>query len=268
MNPTTADILDRGPLIPLGVSYGMGVDSTAMLVEMTRRGIRPDLIQFADTGGELPATYDYLGVIDEFLARQGFPAVTVVRKRSKHASLYDNCVNNETLPSIAFGLKGCSQKWKVDPMNYFCNHWAPARACWKAGFKMFKAIGYDAGGRDRQRFCHSAASEAKRSAAGRPDKKYNYWYPLIEWGIDRDACLTSIRSAGLPVPIKSACFFCTARKGEELVELGRDHPDLARKAVEMERIARDGKHGLRSTVGLGRGFAWGQFFADAGHPTS
>src|SRR4051812_9534237 len=99
----TTDVLDRGPLVPLAVSYGMGVDSTAMLVEMVKRGIRPDLIQFADTGGELPATYAYRAHIDEYLAAHGFPTVTVVRKRSKYASLYDNCIGNETLPSLAFG---------------------------------------------------------------------------------------------------------------------------------------------------------------------
>lgn len=37
---------------PLVVSYGAGVDSTALLVEFVRRQIRPDYILFADTGGE------------------------------------------------------------------------------------------------------------------------------------------------------------------------------------------------------------------------
>lgn len=37
------------PKAPLVVSYGVGVDSTAMLVAMQQRGIRPDLILFADT---------------------------------------------------------------------------------------------------------------------------------------------------------------------------------------------------------------------------
>lgn len=44
------------PDCPLVVAYGLGVNSTAMLVEFARRGIRPDLILFADTGGEKPET--------------------------------------------------------------------------------------------------------------------------------------------------------------------------------------------------------------------
>ena len=39
---------------PIVVAYGMGVDSTAMLIGMYLRGLRPDLILFADTGGEKP----------------------------------------------------------------------------------------------------------------------------------------------------------------------------------------------------------------------
>src|SRR5262249_44600599 len=67
------------PDCPLVVVYGLGVDSTAMLIEFARRGIRPDLILFADTGGEKPQTYQYLHVIRPFLARVGFPDVTVAR---------------------------------------------------------------------------------------------------------------------------------------------------------------------------------------------
>src|SRR5205823_7045341 len=44
------------PDCPLVVAYGLGVDSTALLVEFARRGIRPDLILFADTRGEKPET--------------------------------------------------------------------------------------------------------------------------------------------------------------------------------------------------------------------
>lgn len=58
---------------PLVVSYGVGVDSTAMLVAMYRRGIRPDVILFADTSAEKPETYDYLKIIRKWLAKVGFP---------------------------------------------------------------------------------------------------------------------------------------------------------------------------------------------------
>jgi 3'-phosphoadenosine 5'-phosphosulfate sulfotransferase (PAPS reductase)/FAD synthetase len=89
---------------PLVVAYGLGVDSTAMLVEFAHRGIRPDLILFADTGGEKPETYQYLDVIQPFLAKVGFPDVTVVRyqpTRAVYDTLEDQCLHTGTLPSLA-----------------------------------------------------------------------------------------------------------------------------------------------------------------------
>jgi 3'-phosphoadenosine 5'-phosphosulfate sulfotransferase (PAPS reductase)/FAD synthetase len=96
------------PDCPLVVAYGLGVDSTAMLIEFVRRGIRPDLILFADTGGEKPETYQYLRVIRPFLARAGFPEVTVVRyqpKRAVYHTLEAQCLHTGTLPSLAYGGK-------------------------------------------------------------------------------------------------------------------------------------------------------------------
>jgi 3'-phosphoadenosine 5'-phosphosulfate sulfotransferase (PAPS reductase)/FAD synthetase len=96
------------PDCPLVVAYGLGVDSTAMLVELVSRDIRPDLILFADTGGEKPETYAYLNVIQPYLAKVGFPPVTTVRyqpKRASYSTLEDQCLHTGTLPSLAYGGK-------------------------------------------------------------------------------------------------------------------------------------------------------------------
>ena len=49
--PLSASPLRPFPDCPLVVAYGLGVDSTAMLIEFVNRGIKPDLILFADTVG-------------------------------------------------------------------------------------------------------------------------------------------------------------------------------------------------------------------------
>ena len=64
---------------PLVVAYGMGVDSTAVLVEFAGRRHRPGLILFADTGAEKEETYAYMPIMNAFLERHGFPTITVVR---------------------------------------------------------------------------------------------------------------------------------------------------------------------------------------------
>src|SRR5688572_29721776 len=107
---------------PLVVSYGAGVDSTAMLVAFVRRGIRPDYILFADPGGEKPETLAFLPLMDAYLHAAGFPPITTVRYEPRdfkhwppYHTLEENCLTNGTLPSLAFGFRSCSQKWKIVP---------------------------------------------------------------------------------------------------------------------------------------------------------
>lgn len=89
------------PKQPLAVAYGMGVDTTAMLIGLKQRSIRPDLILFADTGGEKPETYLYAPVIRQWLRDVDFPQFEVVRYKppiAPYDTLYGNCWQNETLP--------------------------------------------------------------------------------------------------------------------------------------------------------------------------
>ena len=114
------DALPARNEVPICLCCGVGVDSVAMLVGLHQRGIRPDLISFADTGGEKPATYEYIPTLQQWLADVDFPPMLIVRLTppiATYDSLYGNCIDNETLPSIAFGRKSCSLKWKKTPQD-------------------------------------------------------------------------------------------------------------------------------------------------------
>lgn len=238
------------------VADGLGVNSTALLILLSRAGMRPDLILFADTGSEKPETYAYLQVRRRWLLRAGFPDLIVVRRRGVRVpdqSLEDQCLRTGTLPSLAYGGKSCSLKWKVAPQDRFCNHWEPALRCWRSGHRVIKAIGYDAG-----------PSDGRRIKEFR-DPKYCFWYPLREFELDRAACIDLIQSEGLPVPCKSACFFCPATKRPELIQLHRRHPDLLERALAIEHKAMPN---LRSVQGLGRNFAWTTWLSEQRNPIS
>ncbi len=233
---------------PLVVAYGMGVDSTAMLVGMAAKGERPDLILFADTGDEKPETYAYLPVINAWLASVGFPAVTVVKNArpiSGDKSLSDSCLRLGTLPALAYGMHQCSLVWKRDPQHKFIKAWQPAIDAWAAGLKVTTCIGYDAGPRDSAR---------RYKSEGKESPGFSNRFPLIEWGWDRERCLAEISAAGLPAPVKSACFHCPASKKEEIVWLRMNSPAQYAKALQMEEGAR--AKGLKKIVGLGRKFSW------------
>jgi hypothetical protein len=128
------------------------------------------------------------------------------------------------LPSLAFGYKKCSLKWKGEPLDAACKDYFAAHVA--AGGKVQRAIGYDAG-----------PCDSKRGGV-ETDGPWSWIYPLREWGWDRDRCIAEIAKAGLPVPPKSACFFCPSTKPAELIQLAKKHPHLACRAVELEDRAR------------------------------
>lgn len=205
----------------LGVAYGMGVDSTAVIVGLVSRGIRPDYILFADIGAEKEATYEYLPIIQAYLKKNGFPPVTVVKYTPKFApytTLEGNMVMNATLPGATFGMASCTVKFKIVPQE----KWEK-----KKGFgSIRKAIGFDATEGYRK---IRASNKAHTGNDG-----YEYWYPLIEWGWDREECKAQIRAAGLPVPVKSACIFCPNTKEDEFFDMTADERG---RIVRVEVVA-------------------------------
>lgn len=231
-------------VLPLVVSYGAGVDSTAMLVEFVRRQIRPEYILFADTGGEKDETLAFLPVMDAYLRKVGFPGITVVRHAPRdfkhwppYSTLEENCLTNGTLPSLAFGFKSCSQKWKIAPQHTYLKHQLKIQEQWRRGRRVVRCIGFDADPADLRR----------RNHVGDPqDRYYEYRYPLIDWGWSRARCQEEIARAGLPVPPKSSCFFCTAMKPSEVRLLPAEK---LRRIVIMEARAAPR---LRSVQGLWR----------------
>ena len=221
----------------LFVSYGAGTNSTAMLIGMRDIGITPDLILFADTGGEKPHTYNYIDVMNNWLSNNGMPTITIVK--SPNETLEESCIKNKCLPSVAYGgFKTCSQRFKIAPQDKYLNNLDEARLVWSDGGKIIKAIGFD-------------ADEPQR-AKKYDSKKYDQWYPLLEWDWGRDECIEAIKKSGLPLPGKSSCFFCPNAKKSEIRELKYQYPELALRAVEMEDNA-----DLTTISGLGRNWAWG-----------
>lgn len=238
------DVLARASGVPLILGFGAGVNSVAVAIGLHEKGIRPDVVLFADTGGEKPETYEYFAVFEAYLTTIGFPPLVRVKNASPVAgydSLEDECLQTEQVPSKAFGRSGCSFKWKIAPQEKYTAALPGVLDLWARGGRVIKALGYDAGETHRSSLDH--------------DERYDYWYPLREWGWGRGDCEAAITRAGLPIPQKSACFFCPSSKPLEILRLGKTHPELVARALEMERRAKAaGK--LVFIKGLGRRFAW------------
>lgn len=209
-----------------------------------------------------------------------FTVVRYAPVRAPYATLEGKCLANETLPSLAFGGHSCALVFKRDVMVKYLKTWAPAVTAIARGEKIIKAIGYDASKADlRRRAKADRATErlrlrvVERTDCGK-DPLADQWeiahctfaYCLQDWGLERAALAAIILAAGLPLPCKSACWFCPASHPAEVVQLRLDHPELYWRAVAMERGARDGRHGLTEKEGLGMGgWAW-EWLADCAHP--
>lgn len=272
----------------LAACFGAGVDSTGMLVALKLADLRPDIITFADLEAEKPPTIEHLDRMNQVLADWGWEPITIVRKRTLpdtgYSDLYGNCIVNETLPSLAFGMKSCSIKWKQKPQDQVIKGaksgpnasqphpiWLAAQA---RGERIVKLLGYDCGRADMRRSRNLPAADAN----------YDYAYPLQILGWDRATCIHVITEVLGPdmVPIKWACFFCPASKIWELYWLAAHYPELLERALLLERNALTGCNSrfnevefgasweelVRSadrfpstttTVGLGRSFAWNQW---------
>lgn len=252
--------LDLPTDAPLVLNFGAGVDSTALLVAMVNQGIKPDLILFADVGenGERPETYAFIEFIHNWLISKGFPGITRVTykpTKAPYSSLEGKCLSNETLPSICFGGSSCTLAFKAAVMDSFLlgvsrginkrAGWTPAIESLARGIRPVKLIGYDAGPRDSCRAVNIT-----------DDDKFRYCYPLRDLKWTREDCITAIRRAGLPVPIKSSCFFCGATQKWEVMWYAATHPELLKRALVMEDTAKNGKHGLGNVKGLWRKESW------------
>lgn len=113
---------------------------------------------------------------------------------------------------------------------------------WDSGEKVHKLIGFDAT-EDHRTFADGKGLQiAPKEGVPAYGDRYVMRYPLREWGMNREQCIKLIASVGLPVPPKSACFFCPAMKQIEIEQLKRDEPDLYALALEMERLYRAGPH--------------------------
>lgn len=234
-----ANMEHEGQVSPVYMSYGGGLNSTAMLVGVVERGERLDGVFFADTGGERPDVYEVVQKVSQWSRARGYPEVQTVRwtrkKTSKFASkgeflsLEGFCLKRKELPSLAYGMKGCSVKWKSQPLDDHVRQQLVAQQAIASGHKVVRLIGY-------------GADEPHRTKRNRDTSMFTFRYPLAEWDWGREECSEAVARAGLGEVAKSACFFCPAHSELEVAQLGRLYPHLLSRALALEANA-------ESTVG-------------------
>jgi hypothetical protein len=229
LNEEYFDILWNGKeKLPIVVTFGAGVDSTAKLVNMWKLDIRPDVIVFADTGGERPDIYSHLERVNKWCKQVDFPSITIVRHSHKEhgeEGLLGELKRRKSLPSIAFGFKTCSLKYKTTSCQ--------RHIVQKLGIKEYvKTIGYGTGEIDRAiKSCESIKNGKVNFYKG---EKMKLWFPLIDWKLNREDCKKLSKTVGF-CTAKSSCYFCPAMKSSEVALLSKINPDEFKESIELER---------------------------------
>ena len=188
------------------LSFGGGVNSVALMILLLKEGMPFDEAIFADTGGEVPETYEYLAIAKDYLADHGVP-FTVVSKKGR--SLYDTAWERRVFPSAIW--RWSTRDFKITPiLRHYRSLGCP--------INQYLAIAWD---------------EIHRMKDSRVEYVTNL-YPLIDRRLTRAGCIALIQEAGLPIPQRSSCFFCPFNSVGRWQWLYETHPQLFKKAMALE----------------------------------
>jgi hypothetical protein len=195
---------------------------------MWKLDITPDHILFADTGAERPDIYAHIERVNKWCEKVNFPQVIQVRHKAKdhgEEGLLGELQRLNSLPSLAFGFKTCSQKHKIAPQHKYIHN--------ELGLlEYINVVGYSSGELDRaMKACQSIADGKIQFYKG---ERKLLWFPLIDWKLDRDECKKLSKTVGF-CTAKSSCFFCPSMKASEVVLLQKYYPEQFKQALELER---------------------------------
>lgn len=223
------------------ISYGGGVQSTALLVLAAQGEIDFSVAIFANTGddSEHPATIRYVReVAMPYAAAHGIDLVTIQRHRRNGdtETLYGRLMADNRSVGIpmrmdtsgAPGNRNCTLDFKIRPIAKELK-----RRGATAANPAVVALGISVDEYQRM-----------RSSSGIPHETLTY--PLIDLRFDRAACVGIIERARLPVPPRSACWFCPYHSLAAWRKQLQTEPDLFERSAQLE----DTLNARRLTSGL------------------
>lgn len=232
------------------LSYGGGQDSTALILkaihdnDFISKYIPGDLlIVMADTGNEHAETTEYRAKIEKLCRERGIDFMFLDLKynytspswRGGLVKFYEdgNRIGSKAYP------KTCTDKLKIIPIYNFLDEYIHAKYSTvkvgrKAAIKEFKA----GGGTIDVLLGIAKGEECRASTDEESPHKWqrdciNKVYPLIEMGMDRQACQDYIINY-MEVPIPSNCVLCPFMNDIELLHMHRFNRVWLDKWIELE----------------------------------
>lgn len=181
-----------------------------MFILLKERGYPIDAIVFADTGAELPETYEFISKVEEWAKQR----IDVVRHPLNWFDWFYRpwARSKKNWPIHGFPMVNriigswCTRSLKIDPLEKYAD-----------GAKMYVGI---------------SANERRR-------KRKDKLYPLVDWKLTSLDCYNICIDRGLLNPIyekvkRSGCWPCPNQGKAELRNLYRYYPDLWVKLLKLE----------------------------------
>lgn len=212
-------------------SFGGGWQSTAALVLAARGDLDFTTFAFANVGddSEHPDTLTYIrDHAIPFAATHGL-ALHVLHRVTRDGTaetLYGRLTREGSrsvpipvrMSNGAPGNRNCTADFKIKVIG----NWVKARGATRDN-PATVGVGI-------------SVDEIHRANARRAEPHEHIVYPLLDLRLRRSDCPAIIRSAGLPIPPKSSCWFCPFHRIEAWAEMRRTRPDLFERACQLEDL--------------------------------
>lgn len=240
--------LVRSPSIQV-FSTGGGTQSTAIAALIIQGKLpKPDFVVIADTGREMPTTWQYLDTV----TRPALKAIGVEIHRVSKAQYgepgclgdYSKRGDGDLLIPVFSDINGsvsklsafCSDKWKVVVVSNFLSReygLTPSKCCKWIGFSMDEPV------------------RVLRKMQSQDWKKGLLRFPLVhDVPTKRHEAVRLVEKMGWPKPPRSRCWMCPNQSDYEWAEVQQDYPQLFDEAIKLDDAIRqrDENAYLHSTV--------------------
>ncbi|WP_399559512.1 phosphoadenosine phosphosulfate reductase (plasmid) [Streptomyces chartreusis] len=211
------------------ISFGGGQQSTALLVLAAQGRIDFRTFLFANVGDDTedPRTLEYIKKYAQpFAEKHGLDLIElrrIMKRTGEERTLYDQVIRPSRTIDIpmrmdngAPGNRNCTKEYKLNVIG---------RQLVRMGATQDNPAIVGVG---------ISLDEVHRATNRRNSPIEQTVYPLLHLGLRRTDCQRIIRDAGLPVPPKSACWFCPMKRPEDWQNLRRERPDLFARACHLE----------------------------------
>lgn len=203
-----------------------GKDSAALAIYLKQQKMVPEMeYYYSDTGCELPETYDFIDRLEAYLGKE------IKRIGNETPFEHHLFMKGNMLPSPQ--QRWCTVKMKLEPFEKF--------------------VGAD-------EVYSYIAIRADEHREGYVSTKPNIHpvFPFIHDDIIRKDVFRILReTVGVPEYYKwrsrSGCYFCFFQRQEEWLGLYDNHPELFRKAMELEKFDPETREGFTWIQGMSLG---------------